>query len=169
MARRVFFAFHYEEDIFRVNQVRHANVVLGVDGAGFYNHSEYEDAQRLGSEAIKRLIQRHLAGTTVTVVLIGKYTAGRPWVRFEIDQSIQQKNGLVGIYIHHLRKPGDPPSTLLTALAPVVPPVPYVPPGIPFPTYMWDSKNIGGLAVVIEEAGRRADAWRSMPPRERRF
>ena len=29
MARRVFFSFHFENDIWRVNQVRNANVVAG--------------------------------------------------------------------------------------------------------------------------------------------
>lgn len=165
MARRVFFAFHYEEDIWRVNQVRQANVVFGVEGAGFYDHSEYEDAKRLGVDGIKRLILRHLENTSVTVVLIGRSTALRPWVRFEIQESIKRKNGLMGIYIHHLRKPSDPPPTLLTQLAAAeLPPKPYVPAHIPFPAYKWDPKNLPGFAAVIEEAGKRADAWRAVRP-----
>lgn len=165
MARRVFFAFHYEEDIWRVNQVRQANVVVGVEGAGFYDHSEYEDANRLGAEGIRRLILRHLENTTVTVVLIGRYTAARPWVRFEIQESIKRRNGLVGIYIHHLRLPSDPPSTFLTQIrAAQLPPTPYVPANIPFPVYKWDSENLRGFAAVIEEAGQRADAGRAARP-----
>ncbi len=46
MARRVYFAFHFERDIFRANQVRNSNVVAGPDRAGFYDHSEYEEAKR---------------------------------------------------------------------------------------------------------------------------
>jgi hypothetical protein len=162
MARRVFFAFHYEEDIWRVNQVRQANVVAGVEGAGFYDHSEYEDAKRLGVEGIKRLILRHLENTTVTVLLIGRHTAARPWVRFEIAESIKRRNGLVGIYIHHLRTPWDPPPMFLTQLeAAQLPPKPFVPAHIPFPAYKWDPNNLPGFAAVIEEAGKRADAWRA--------
>lgn len=34
MARRVFFSFHYDGDVWRANQVRNANVVAGADVAG---------------------------------------------------------------------------------------------------------------------------------------
>ena len=35
------------------------------------------------------------------MVLIGQQTWLRPWVRYEIAESIRRKNGLLGIYIHH--------------------------------------------------------------------
>ena len=163
MARRVFFSFHYENDIWRANQVRNANVVAGPDVAGFFDHSEYEDAKRKGPEAIKRMILRHLENTTVTVVLIGRFTASRFWVRYEIAQSIKRKNGLLGIYIHHLKSPHDPPPTLLTALAAAqLPTKPYVPPQILFPAYVWD-KDLKKFAAAIEEVGKRADTWRNPP------
>ena len=37
------------------------------------------------------------------MVLIGAETANRPWVKYEIEQSIARKNGLLGIYIHRLK------------------------------------------------------------------
>lgn len=83
--------------------MRNSNVVAGPDVAGFFDHSEYEDAKRSGADAVSRLILKHLENTTVTVVLIGEDTASRSWVRYEIDQSIARKNGLLGIYIHHLK------------------------------------------------------------------
>ncbi len=43
----------------------------GTDGAGFFDHSEYAEARKKGSDAIRRMILRHLNGTSVTVVLIG--------------------------------------------------------------------------------------------------
>src|SRR5260370_40881835 len=101
MARRVFFSFHYDHDIWRANQVRNSNVVAGTDVAGFFDHSEYEEAKKKGKEAIKRLIRDKLVGTSVTVVLIGEETASREYVQYEIDQSIDRKNGLLAIYIHH--------------------------------------------------------------------
>jgi hypothetical protein len=103
MARRVFFSFHYDNDIWRANQVRNSNVVAGSDVAGFFDHSEYEEAKRAGAEGIRRMILRHLNNTTVTVVLIGTETANRPWVKYEIEQSINRKSGLLGVYIHHLK------------------------------------------------------------------
>ena len=80
MARRVFFSFHYDNDIWRANQVRMANVVAGPDRAGFFDHSEYDEAKKQGAEGIRRMINRHLKNTSVTVVLIGRETASRPWV-----------------------------------------------------------------------------------------
>ena len=155
MARRTFFAFHFDHDIFRVNQVRNANVVAGTDRAGFYDHSEYEDAKKQGAQAIRNMILRHLEYTTVTVVLIGTYTASRPWVQFEIAESVKRKNGLLGIQIHHLAnsqgyvsQPG---------------PFPVVPVGVEFPVYTWDSNNVPGFATLIEEAGKRSDSLRRAP------
>src|ERR1035441_4121995 len=99
MAREVFFSFHHEDDIWRVNQVRNANVVAGSRLAGFFDHSEYEIAKKRGKEVIQRMILSYLKDTTVTVVLIGTKTASRRWVKYEIGQSIARKNGLLGIYI----------------------------------------------------------------------
>ena len=58
MARRVFFSFHYDNDIWRANQVRNANVVAGSDIAGFFDHSEYEEAKKAGPE-LARFFRRH--------------------------------------------------------------------------------------------------------------
>jgi hypothetical protein len=164
MARRVFFSFHYEGDIWKANQVRMSNVVAGPDVAGFFDHSEYEDAKKRGADAIARMILRHLEHTTVTVVLIGHDTAARPWVRYEISESLKRKNGLLGIYVHHLRDPTAARSTLLTPVSTMpLPAKPSVPPGIVFPAYPWD-KDLSRFAAAIEQAGRRADAWRVPTP-----
>jgi hypothetical protein len=158
MARRVYFAFHFENDIWRVNQVRNSNVVAGPDLAGFFDHSEYEEAKKKGEEEIKRLIRAKLNNTTVTVVLIGTETANRPYVKYEIAQSIARKNGLLGVYIHHLKNQAGQTSPRG--------PEPTVPVGIVFPTYDWDA-DLRRFAREIEEAGKRADAMResgSPPP-----
>lgn len=100
MARRVYFAFHYQRDIFRVNVVRNSYVVEGVAAAGFSDGSLWEEAKRKGDAAIKALIDKGLEGTSVTAVLIGAQTASREYVEYEIDQSWKRGNGLLGIYIH---------------------------------------------------------------------
>lgn len=151
MARRVFFSFHYDRDVFRANQVRNCNVVVGADVAGFFDHSEYEDAKKTGDDAIKRMIDRHLSGTTVTVVLIGPETANRPWVKYEIQQSLAQKNGLLGIYIHHLQD-----HIRQTAYQGMLPALPL---GTTFPTYAWDA-DCRRFADAIEAAGKRSDSLR---------
>ena len=153
MARRVFFSFHYDQDIWRANQVRMANVVAGPDQAGFFDHSEYEEAKRTGPEGIKRMILRHLNNTTVTVVLIGTHTASRPWVQYEIAESIRRKNGLLGIHIHHLKDQFGR-AVLFRG------PKPSVPDGVPFPAYDWD-RDVNRFAREIEAAGTRSDILRS--------
>jgi hypothetical protein len=39
----------------------------------------------------------------VTVVLIGAETGSRRWVQYEIIKSIQQGNGLLGVYVNQIR------------------------------------------------------------------
>lgn len=102
MARRVYFAFHYQRDIWRVNVVRNSNVVEGFESAGFIDSSLWEEARRKGEEAIKRLINDGLKNTTITVVLIGAKTSEREYVEYEIDQSWNRGNGIIGVYIHNI-------------------------------------------------------------------
>jgi hypothetical protein len=104
VARRVFFSFYFERDIWRANQVRNSWVTQeDREAAGFWDASLWEKAKKEGEEAVKRMINGALTGTSVTVVLIGAETASRQWVRYEIAQSIKGGNGLVGIYIHNLK------------------------------------------------------------------
>ncbi len=102
MARRVFFSFHYQRDIFRVNQIRSIPNITGCAAAGFQDASLWEDAEKKGEAAIKKLIDDGLNNTSVTVVCIGEKTAGRKYINYEIQQSIDRGNGLVGIQISHL-------------------------------------------------------------------
>lgn len=103
MARRVFFSFHYQRDIWRVNVVRNANIVEGCAAAGFQDASLWEEAKKKGDAAIKKLIDDGLKNTTVTVVLIGTQTAQRDYVEYEIAQSVARGNGLLGVHIHLIK------------------------------------------------------------------
>ena len=100
MARRVYFAFHYQRDIWRVNVVRKSWVTQYREAAGFYDASLWEEAKKEGEEAIKRIINEGLKNTSVTAVLIGKETSNRKWVRYEIKKSHEDGKGLLGVYIH---------------------------------------------------------------------
>lgn len=150
MPRRVFFSFHYERDIWRSNQVRNCNVVAGADVAGFFDHSEYEEAKKKGRDGIERMILKNLKNTSVTVVLIGTETASRPWVKYEIKESIARKNGMLGIHIHHL-KDQDGNASFFRGTKPAVPA------GIDFPAYDWD-KDLDKFRKAIEEAGKRSES-----------
>lgn len=116
MARRVFFSFHYQRDIWRVNQIRNIPKITSCAAAGFQDASLWEEARKKGDAAIKKLIDEGLINTTVTVVFIGAKTAGRKYINYEIDKSLDRGNGIVGIQIHHLKdqngntdKVGDDP------------------------------------------------------------
>ena len=104
MARRVYFSFHYERDVWRANQVRHSWVTKqDRESAGFYDSAEFEAVRKQGDDAIRRWIDKNLEGTSVTAVLIGEETCDRWWVRYEIQKSIERNNGIIGIYIHNLK------------------------------------------------------------------
>lgn len=103
MARKVFFSFHYERDIWRTNVVRKSGVVEGSAAAGFQDASLWEEAKKKGDAEVKKLIDKGLVGTSVTVVLIGAETSKRKFVDYEIEQSIARGNGLLGIYISGIK------------------------------------------------------------------
>lgn len=103
MARRVFFSFHYQRDIWRVNQIRSMPNIIGTAAAGFQDASLWEKAKKQGDAVIKRMIDEALEGTTVTVVLVGNKTANRKYINYEIQKSLERGNGIVAIQIHHLK------------------------------------------------------------------
>jgi hypothetical protein len=107
MARRVFFSFHHQGDIRRIGQIRNSWVTKpNQEDAGFVDAASWESIKKQGDQAVKRWIDAQLNGTSVTVVLIGSETASRPWVQYEISESHNKGNGLLGIYIHNCRDLG---------------------------------------------------------------
>jgi len=62
-----------------------------------------EEVKKKGDEAVKRWIRDQLNGTSVTVVLIGTETSERTYVRYEIEQSWERNNGLIGVYVHNIK------------------------------------------------------------------
>lgn len=103
MARRVFFSFHYEEDVARAMVVRNAWVTKGIEEAGYIDKAEFEKIKLKGKSAVEQWIDQQLNGTSVTVVLIGRETLKRPFVQYEICQSINKGNGLIGIHICNIK------------------------------------------------------------------
>ncbi len=103
MARRVFFSFHYERDIWRANVVRNSWVTQDREEAGFWDASLWEEAKKKGDSALKMMINDGLEGTSVTVVLIGRETSSRKWVRYEVKKSYEEGKGVLGVYIHNIK------------------------------------------------------------------
>jgi hypothetical protein len=104
MAKRVYFAFHYQDVIdFRANVVRNHWVTKEHrDAAGFFDASLWEDAKKHGDVAIKRLINSGLENTSTTCVLIGSQTFNRPWVTYEIMKSFKRGNSILAIHINSI-------------------------------------------------------------------
>jgi MTH538 TIR-like domain (DUF1863) len=100
--RRVFFSFHYQKDINRVNIVRNSWVVRPdsqMQGEGFYDGSIWESAKRHGDDSLKDLIRNGVENTSVTCILAGQHTWARRWVRYEIARSVIKGNGLLTVHI----------------------------------------------------------------------
>ena len=145
MARRTFFSFHYKY-VWKVNQIRSMTNVIGTAAAGFQDASLWERAKNKGKNEIKKLIDKALNNTTVTVVCVTYGTTNREFINYEIDQSLARGNGLVAVQIHHLKdsqgNTGSPGA---------------IPPKIEangFKAYKYRNKE--ALARWIEEAARLA-------------
>jgi hypothetical protein len=101
MAKRVYFAFDYEDVAdFRANVVRKHNFAEGVEAAGYFDSSIWEESKKKDDATLKRLIDGALNNTSVTAVLIGSDTYARRWVRYEIIKSVQRGNRVLGIHIN---------------------------------------------------------------------
>lgn len=145
MARRVFFSFHYERDIWRTNVVRNSGIVEGNAAAGFHDASLWEEAKKKGDAEVKKLIDKGLIGTSVTVVLIGAQTAQRKFVDYEIEQSIARGNGLLGIYISGIKDSNGNTDTQGPAPARLI--------QVGAPCYTWDRSKFGDW---VEAAYKKA-------------
>lgn len=104
MARRVYFAFHYDDVAnFRANVVRKSwQLNRNRQDAGFFDSSLWEKVKKESDLAIKRMINQGLENTSVTAVLTGTETYQRPWVRYEIINSFLRGNGLLTIHINKI-------------------------------------------------------------------
>ncbi|EMJ93026.1 TIR-like PF08937 domain protein [Leptospira kirschneri str. JB] len=100
MARKVFYSFHYSMDSWRASQIRNIGAVEGNKPA---SDNDWEELKKGGDSAIAKWIDSQLDGRSCTIVLIGKDTAERKWIKYEIEKSWDLGKGLVGIYIHNLK------------------------------------------------------------------
>ncbi len=104
MARKVFYSFHYDNDIMRVMTVRNRWVTQGGQLASkIIDRAEFENLKRQGEVSVKKWIDSQLEGTSVTVVLLGSETLKRPFVQYEICKSIERGNGIIGVHINNIK------------------------------------------------------------------
>ncbi|AMM31526.1 hypothetical protein SA2016_0838 [Sinomonas atrocyanea] len=102
--RTVFYSFHYERDVNRVQLVRNINAL---EGQPLLNAQAWEEVKRRGQQAIVNWIDKEMLYKRAVVVLIGQETAGRSWVLYEIEKAWREKKPLVGIRIHGLSSFGS--------------------------------------------------------------
>jgi hypothetical protein len=162
MARKVFFSFHYDRDIWRACIVRnHGKSKADIVNRGYWDKSLWEEAKKKGDAAIKRMIDDGLVGTSVTAVLIGFETWQRPWVNYEIEQSHARGNGMFGIYIDQIKDNsgktdyrGRNPFDHIMIKAGNF----SVPMSKRYPTYHWTNDDgYAGFAGWVEAAAKAAD------------
>lgn len=85
-----------------MNQVRNSWLTHG-SASTFMDAADWEKVKRKGVAAVRKWINQQLAGTSVTVVLIGKETANRKHVLYEIQRSVDLGKGMLGVYIHDVK------------------------------------------------------------------
>lgn len=100
----VFYSFHFNNDVMRVQQIRQMGMI---DGDEPVSKNDWETVKRSGSSAIERWIDANMKYKHCVVVLIGTETHTRPWVHDEIRKAWAENRGLLGIHIHNLRCPNQ--------------------------------------------------------------
>lgn len=103
IAKTVFYSFHYERDVHRVQLVKNFNAL---EGQPILNSQEWEKVRGGGNAAIQKWIDEKMAYKKAVIVLIGKETSARPWVKYEIEKAWAARKPLVGIRIHGLSSMG---------------------------------------------------------------
>ncbi|WP_392507845.1 TIR domain-containing protein [Naumannella halotolerans] len=104
MAKTVFYSFHYDRDVHRVQLVRNINAL---EGQPLLNAQDWESVRRDGDAAIEKWINDQMAYKKAVIVLVGQQTAGRKWVNYEINKAWQDKKPLLGVRIHGLSSMGS--------------------------------------------------------------
>lgn len=102
--RKVFYSFHFDNDVMRVQQVRNMGLVEGNEPV---TANTWEEVKRKGTASIEKWIDDTMADKSCVIVLIGEKTHARPWVQHEIKRAWQLRKALFGIHIHNLNCPNN--------------------------------------------------------------
>ncbi len=98
----VFYSFHFENDVMRVQQVRN---IGSIEGNSPTTPNEWEQLKRTGKAAVENWINENMKYKRCVIVLIGTETYSRPWIKYEIEKAWNDGKALLGIYIHNLKCP----------------------------------------------------------------
>lgn len=98
--RQVFFSFEYVKDNWRAAQIRNMGKV---SESSTFSDNDWEKVKYEEDLEIKEWIDSQMSLRSCIVVLIGKTTSSRKWVKYEIQKAYELNKGIVGIYIHNLK------------------------------------------------------------------
>lgn len=102
--RQIFYSFHFNNDVMRVQQVRNMGVIEGNEPTSPNN---WEELKRKGDKSIEKWVDDNMKYRSCVVVLIGSDTASRKWVDYEIEKAWNDGKGVVGIHINNLKCPNN--------------------------------------------------------------
>lgn len=77
--RQVFYSFHFDNDVMRVQQIRNMGIVEGDTPA---SPNEWEQLKKKDGGQ-KKWIDDNMAYRSTVIVLIGKETYSRPWIKYK--------------------------------------------------------------------------------------
>lgn len=98
--RQVFFSFEYNKDAWRAAEVRN---MKKVSEDSTFSDNDWEEVKSKKESDIRKWIDSQMAMRSCIVVLIGKTTSTREWVKYEIEKAYELNKGIVGIYVHGLK------------------------------------------------------------------
>lgn len=102
MARQIFYSFHFDNDVMRVQQIRNIGALEDNEPV---SANTWEEVKKKGDPAIEKWIDDNMKYRSCVVVLVGEDTSKRPWVKYEIKKAWKDGKGLLGVYIHNLKDP----------------------------------------------------------------
>jgi hypothetical protein len=100
--RQVFYSFHFDKDVMRVQQVRNMG---SLEANTPVSPQDWETVKRGGDRAIEKWIDENMKNRSCVIVLIGQDTSKRPWVKYEIEKAWKEKRAVLGIHIHNVKCP----------------------------------------------------------------
>lgn len=99
--RQVFYSFHFDNDVMRVQQIRNMGVIEGDEPV---SPNVWEQLKNKNG-GVEQWINDNMRYRSCVIVLIGSDTWKRPWVKYEIKKAWNDGKGLYGIHIHNLKDP----------------------------------------------------------------
>ncbi len=78
--RQIFYSFHFDKDVFRVQQIRNMGAL---EENKPVSPNDWETVKKGGDAAIEKWIDDNMKNRSCVVVLIGEDTYKRPWVKYD--------------------------------------------------------------------------------------